>query len=556
MNRKRLNIFLGITIALSFFSFSIREEGAELSAKSAKCIKDITKIIKTYKEEGENLSDRDVQASILADVSELYPLEPKGKVNKTTIKEIAQLVREKVAVEFPDKLEDVKKKAEEEADKIFSMSKKLDYVKIRYKRGGKIYELKGVFYSYGGNSINVGGNTIAIFDLLPEDRIKFDKAYCDREKKTYIQEKISDYYKRKSVFSNKIYNEMLVKIKKENEDAGYIYAWLDWRTPRNLTEILIREIQKEKKTTAPQQVDIDTEKNKEDTAATETEKTSETKDKTETAETKMKTVKKKAEEKLIRINSTYVGIDADQGYQLAIWGMKHKDVNLLFPGQLEIDSKKEIEIINYNSGPLSRVELHFFHDSFYKVALKFRIGPNEGMYALWNQLKERYGSTDEEKEMEKSQQESGSTEENKKENNEGGEIETFYSRFMRICKGNPENCIYKEGEDTCLECGVRKACAHGNHEFKDGVCIHCGAKEESETEIEQVQVYHWTGKITIGTLTVKLNDKKTAYTEFVFIKENPKIKEEILKKLEEENKRKAKEESKKAIEEYKKFNQF
>ena len=57
------------------------------------------------------------------------------------------------------------------------MYKPQEQVKVFYQRGRSVYSIKGTFYGFGGGSIQVNERHIAMFDLLPESRIKFDKAY-------------------------------------------------------------------------------------------------------------------------------------------------------------------------------------------------------------------------------------------------------------------------------------------------------------------------------------------------------------------------------------------
>jgi hypothetical protein len=80
-------------------------------------------------------------------------------------------------------------------------------------------------------------------------------------------------------------------------------------------------------------------------------------------------------------------------------------------------------------------------------------------------------------------------------------------------------------------------------------------KEEPppEPEIPSEVLLSWTGEITKGSLFMKLNPEKNAYTNFIFTKENPKLLETIAVQVEKARKEKTETDLQKSIEEYKGF---
>ena len=80
----------------------------------------------------------------------------------------------------------------------------------------------------------------------------------------------------------------------------------------------------------------------------------------------------------VRIIKTFPGIDGDQGYYPAMFYMKSEDVNILFSKELGDNPDKDLKIIKMqDSDPVETVELHFFHEYFYKTVIKFRVGDNK-----------------------------------------------------------------------------------------------------------------------------------------------------------------------------------
>jgi hypothetical protein len=478
-------------------------------------IQKISKIISKYKEAGENLSDNDVINTILKDVSELYPLKPTAKKNEITTQEIGKLVREKVSRNFPDSNETLKKNAEAEAEKLFVMSKILDRVSVKYIKGDKTNVAEGYFFSYGstGNSVNIGGTVIAMYDIVPEDRIRFDEAFRNQRKDSFVQTKIRDYYSKKNAYSIQIYNEVRESVTRENEDNGYIFYMNDWKNPGEVSALLIKDALSPaavaEKTTpvktpatvattaplTPGTPNVDDSRApvavKEDPAITK----------------KREEIRKLAEEKQIEATTKNAGIDADQGFELAYWGMKKDEFALLYPQYSTALATGDIENINFDRGPFLKIEIHFMSDYLYKVVYNFRIGPREAMIALGRKIKDKYGYTDQEK----------------------------------LDAADPEKANRKE---PCEQ----------SHDFNNGICTKC-RWSEAEVGTPMEQTYTWTGKETRGLLTIKLNAEKTAFTEFILTRENPKIKkisDDIAAGIEIKKKQEAEEQKRRTIEEYNK----
>jgi hypothetical protein len=330
-------------------------------------------------------------------------------------------------------------------------------------------------------------------DLTPEDRIKFDEGYRNQKKESFIQTKIRDYYSEKNAYSIQVYAEVRDAIIKENEDNGFIFYMNDWRKPSEVVNLLIKEMRTKAvpvKNTPSDPVTVpSTSTTPEDPNATVIVK------KDPAIAKKREEIKKIAEDKLLEATTKNAGIDADQGYELAYWGMKKEDFAILYPQYIasaattgtaiDTTSIETSEIITRESGPLSKLEFYFISGLFYKVVYVFR-NPNEAMLAMGNKIKDKYGFTDQE----------------------------------------------KLDASTVAKTDV------------------------PATELPLEEIYTWTGKETKGQLTIKFNSERTGYTDFILAKENPKIKkhgDELAANIESKKRREAEEQRKRNLEEYNKI---
>lgn len=502
-------------------------------------IKKIADIIRRYTNAKEKLSDPYVQEAIMDEVDKELTLEPVEKANLTGVKEVAKQVRDKVAKRFPDSIKKVKAKAIKEAEKKFKMAEKLDMVTVSVQRGRKTYSVSGIFYGYGvgGKSVRIGDKTpIAFFDLSPLSRAKFDKTYCEREKKNFIDEKIRNYYRKKGNYANTLFAEIREKIASENEALGYIYAWNKWRTPQNVTEYLIEKlkIQQEEELKQLALKNKDPEKDPEDgtppkngennTTETNPDQIPKVDDGIESEKLRLAKLKKSIEERQLEIAGSQYGIDADQGFskdgKRVLWGMKQEDVNLIFKGEIAGDMNSDVQTCSYEKGAIKSVSLFFINGLFYKVEIQYNIGPMEAMSLLWKNLNEKYGESAEQKAMREAE-------------------EARKARLAKITLCPPDKKTKKEGHQWDKKTGKCKKC----HVIKTDLYPPPPPLEQEFT---------WTGKITKGKLNVRFNANRDNLTLFNLTKENTDIEATQRALIEAEEKRRAEEEKRRKLEEYKK----
>jgi hypothetical protein len=511
MKRKSNAYFLLFLIGFGFGD----TVSAQKSTVSEERLKQVREIILQYQRAGEDLQDEDVVASIHRDISKIGPLVPKETPKTQPTESLAAELKTMVDKKFPKSPEQIREEAIRKAEEKYKMVEPLSYVTVYYERGDKIFKVDGIFYSYGGNSIKIDEKNVAIYDLLPEYRAKFDKNYSETKKREYINQEMMDYFQKKSEFQTEIYREIRKEQQKFNEDVGYVYAWREWRTLKDVCNIFIQNTSEGRRLTPKTDVDKTLAALKErDASGAKTEPPeggpdlmqspdSAEKSKADGAERLRKTV----EEKLAQIGQMYAGIDADQGYGLAIWGMPRKDVRTLYGDRIvaaEKETQSDQDVLVFDSGPIEKVVFHFFNDFFFKVDIRFRTVSGEAMHRLAMHMKERYGRTDEEKQS----------------------IEEQRAKVADAEKAEEKQAEGAEGAEVPPE------------------------------EVKLLQHFHWTGDITKGRLTVRISDDKSGYEEFVFTKESPKVIDEVqlqldrerLKQQEIDRQKKLKEFEKKPIE--------
>ena len=492
----------GVCVALlliMFFPLSpLSSRSAEIPEKSRERINNIIKIIKRFQVEYSNLNDPDVKKTLMEEVGELVTLAPDSEIKSMGKDDLTNQIRRKVALKFPDKHTEFVEKVNAEAEDKFKPAKINEFVSVKYKKGNNIFSQDGVFWSFGigSKSVKIGNSNISIIDLFDEDRVKFDEAFNKQKKKEFINSKIENYYKIKQNYSNDVHNDLIKQINDQNENNGYIY-WKKWWTAKDLTQKLIDD---EMNGTKPSPDDTAGKPEEPPTKPVTPDKPVDPEVTSGTGQ-KAKDLTKKAEDEWVRIKNTFPGIDADQGYRPALWYMKSNDVDILLAK--ELGSKTgDVKVIKMTGpGAIDCIELHFFHEYFYKVVTKYKIAKTaEAMYQIARKIKDIYGATDQEKEAE-------------------------------IAEENSEKPAEEKPADGKP----------------------AGDAPPVEAPLPPEETFTWTGKITKGTLYFKRNPDGSL-ASMTFTKENPKVVEEINKKLEEDRKKREKEEKEKELEDYKKFN--
>lgn len=546
-----------IFITLSLFLLHGFSASAKDSGDSESRLKKITAIIQAHKNNGEDLNDKAVIDSIFDEISQEMLLVPKEKADTKTFQELCDEAKVVAAKKYPESTEQVKKKIEKDMEKKFAMAVPMEKVTVQYKQGNKIYTAEGTFYSYGGNSVRIESQYIAIFDLLPEYRMKFDKSFNELKRKEFFNNSLKDYSLEKSKYVNDLIKDLREKQVEKNEKAGYIFAYKEWRNAKRIAELLLESSREEITKAPPKTTPV--------AAATATPGTAKEssfppakehpfapKDSTPaktspvaktpvaakvpdtpvqpvaavaptetvaapapdskvTLQKVLEEAKKKSNERLNQIANTYAGIDADQGYKMVLWGMTREEVELLIMDRPPVKDGAPAEeeflksagnggsiLLDYSQGPLAQVELHFMKDLLYKVTVRFRVLSVSAMQKLMTMLNERYGLTDEVRKIKEEEDKLKAVDDAEK-----------------MADVPPENLEKKDG-NAGKDKGKKKDKDKDKDKDKKNVPL-----------IPMEQKFHWTGKITQATVTIRLNQDRSAYTEFTLVKENPNIAEQL-----------------------------
>lgn len=500
-------------------------------------VRKIASVIKEYTSAKEKLTDPFVQKDILDRVAKEFTLEPDEKPNTTPVSEVAREVRKLVSKRFPNSIKKIKKKAKKEAKKKYKMAEKLDFVTIRVQRGRSNYSVSGVFYGFGvgGKSVRIGDNLpVAYFDLVPSDRAKFDKPFCAEMKKKYISKKIRQYFDKKQSYLNILFHEKLNAVARENEKLGYIYRWDKWRTPKDITENLMKQQIRQQRLSAEEEEPIEVASNPEtNDDKTTTKNGPETNeapmpdtpgakpaDKPENAKSdlRLRKLQNEIEKKQMEIAGSQYGVDADQMFKyddkLVLIGMPRNEVNLALSGLIPENSGGAVETITFDKGILNKASLFFVNNILYKVEKDYRIGPPEAMKQLLNYFRDSYGDSIEQTEAVKNENE----------------------RQARLAK-------------------IKHQCKKGKHKWtSSGICKACHVKKADLTppKLKLDQTWTWTGEIITAKVHLKLTPKADNFTMFVLTKEKPQLKEEQDRIMKQDEQDRAEEQKRKQIEEYKK----
>ena len=205
---------------------------------SNKRLKQIGDIVKGFLDRNEKFDDEAVLDTIYEQVGKIVTMTPEKPADTRKYEDFQKEIAPQVNKKFPLEPKQVKEEAEKEAEKKFALQKPKEQVKVYYQRGSNTYSVTGTFYGYGyGNrSIQINERTIAIFDLLPEFRIKFDKAYNQKAREEFINKKVMDYTNKKFAYANNILRKLQNAQRNANEKLGYIYADKKWNTAKKITD--------------------------------------------------------------------------------------------------------------------------------------------------------------------------------------------------------------------------------------------------------------------------------------------------------------------------------
>ncbi len=209
---------------------------------SDRTLLEIERIITSSTQNREDLKSPELQKAIVKRIVESFPLNKDISFEKLDLKEIAKRADIIADKKYSLTTDELKRKYMVEAEKKYEPIPLRSKVIVEYKQGRYIHKLTGTFYgfTFRKDGIRIGRTVVPIIDLLPEYRALFDKRTQKKEKDIYVDKKIREYLEEKEKYAMKHIKSMVNTIEKKNEEAGYIYAWNKWRTPKDVADIIIQ----------------------------------------------------------------------------------------------------------------------------------------------------------------------------------------------------------------------------------------------------------------------------------------------------------------------------
>lgn len=192
----------------------------------------IQALLQKYYDQRKDLGNSSVIGDLRRDIQAFVPVAPAKKADTRSLIAIRDSLKGEVDKKFPDQ-DKLKKTAEAEAVKKYPLAERNQEVKVYYKRGRRIYSVSGRYYGfgYGGKSITLSPRkNIPWFELQPESKALFDQKINAELRKKYVDEKLAVYNRQRLNYSEKLFAAEFAKIRKANEQLGYIYQNGQWVT--------------------------------------------------------------------------------------------------------------------------------------------------------------------------------------------------------------------------------------------------------------------------------------------------------------------------------------
>lgn len=277
MLKKNTLIFVFLSFILVYFLFITKNYAGVLGHKQPENISDervlgIEKLIIEAVHQNKDLHSQQLKNEIYKQVNNLYPIEKNATTKQADLNKIKIEAQEATEKKFSKSLDKIKNNLSLEADKKFLAEPLKSNVTVEYRQGPFIKKATGTYLgiSHEGNGILVGQHLIPLFDLSINDKIRFIPEFRKITKENYVEEGLKKYQKEKELFTKEFILNKLREISKYNEDIGYIFAWQKWRTPEDITKIIIDYyIVEQKKAIARQETTTQESMSDSDTAATE-----------------------------------------------------------------------------------------------------------------------------------------------------------------------------------------------------------------------------------------------------------------------------------------------
>ena len=245
--KKNLLLYLGVCFFLLFLSINIDASvlgNRKIKTLSDKKIVNIEKMVTRSFEQNADSQDYDaIKSAVIDEVNEVYPIESGKEIKKVNYGKIKKEAEEKSTLQYPLTSKQLREKYNKEAEEKFVPAKINDVITVKYRRGrDELIKVTGEYRGFNryNNGIKIGRKEVPVFDLLSEDRVKFIKNYRELIKKNYVRDNIKKYLQEKEEYCVQLITDSLKQIGKDNEAAGYINAWYEWRSPADVADMVFQ----------------------------------------------------------------------------------------------------------------------------------------------------------------------------------------------------------------------------------------------------------------------------------------------------------------------------
>ena len=245
--KKKKLILFGIVILFALSTtglFAGVLGNRKIKTVSEKRIVGIEKIVVNEFEQNYKTEDYDaIKEAIIGEVNVKFPVTPGSKVKKLNFKKIEKECQDKATGKYPLTEKQLDDKYTKEANEKFVPAIINQNVDVKYKVGyEKLIKVSGVYRGFNKyhNGVKIGRKVVPIFDLLPEDKVKFIPKYRKETKRNYIDDSVKKYLQRKEKYSVTLIKEAVEQVRKDNEKAGYISAWREWREPDDIADMIYK----------------------------------------------------------------------------------------------------------------------------------------------------------------------------------------------------------------------------------------------------------------------------------------------------------------------------
>ena len=247
----------------------------KIKTLSDKKIVNIEKMVNRSFEQNADSQDYDaIKSAVIDEVNEIYPIESGMEIKKVNYGKIKKEAEEKSTLQYPLTSKQLRETYIKEAGEKFVPAKMNDVITVKYRLGrDELVKVTGEYRGFNryNNGIKIGRKVVPVFDLLSEDRVKFIKDYRELIKKNYVRDNVKKYLQEKEKCCVQLITDSIKQIGKDNEAAGYIHAWYEWRSPADVADMVFKfhllKLMKKNKEIAEGQSADNTEKNNSSMAA-------------------------------------------------------------------------------------------------------------------------------------------------------------------------------------------------------------------------------------------------------------------------------------------------